>query len=404
MPTFDTPEPIAVTLELGVGDVRIVASDRADTVVEVRPERPRQEGRRGRRRSRPASSSPTAGCSIKAPQGWRQLALGGGDRVDRRRDRAAGGLARAAARPAWRALRCTGRLGECRYKTGVGEIRVEQAGALRAAHRRRRRRRRPRQRATPSHHRLGRGPARQRRRAARRQELQRRHLDRRGRPATCGRTRRTAGSPSTGPARPWRRRPPTATSASATVARGDGRRRDRASASVEIGVARRRRRLARPAHAASAAVRNELDDGGPARGRATPRSRSAPAPATATSPSAARRRPRAREGGAMTRRAARLPRRGRPACASRSATTSCSTASTSRSPRAPCSRCSARTAPARRPPSRSSRRCSRPDAGEVAVAGFDLAREPDAVRAAIGVTGQFSAVDNLLTGAGEPRS
>jgi hypothetical protein len=35
------------------------------------------------------------------------------------------------------------------------------------------------------------------------------------------------------------------------------------------------------------------------------------------------------------------------------------------------------------------------DAGEVHVAGFDVKREPDAVRAAIGVTGQFSAVDNL---------
>jgi ABC-2 type transport system ATP-binding protein len=38
------------------------------------------------------------------------------------------------------------------------------------------------------------------------------------------------------------------------------------------------------------------------------------------------------------------------------------------------------------------------DAGEIRVAGHDLASEPDAVRAAIGVTGQFSAVDNLLTG------
>jgi ABC-2 type transport system ATP-binding protein len=40
----------------------------------------------------------------------------------------------------------------------------------------------------------------------------------------------------------------------------------------------------------------------------------------------------------------------------------------------------------------------RADAGEVRVAGHDLAREPDAVRAAIGVTGQLTAVDNLLTG------
>ena len=38
------------------------------------------------------------------------------------------------------------------------------------------------------------------------------------------------------------------------------------------------------------------------------------------------------------------------------------------------------------------------DGGEVRVAGHDLARDPDAVRAAIGVTGQFSAVDGLLTG------
>jgi ABC-2 type transport system ATP-binding protein len=38
------------------------------------------------------------------------------------------------------------------------------------------------------------------------------------------------------------------------------------------------------------------------------------------------------------------------------------------------------------------------DAGEMRVAGHDLAGEPGAVRAAIGVTGQFSAVDSLLTG------
>jgi ABC-2 type transport system ATP-binding protein len=38
------------------------------------------------------------------------------------------------------------------------------------------------------------------------------------------------------------------------------------------------------------------------------------------------------------------------------------------------------------------------DAGQMRVAGHDLATAPDSVRAAIGVTGQFSAVDNLLTG------
>jgi ABC-2 type transport system ATP-binding protein len=41
----------------------------------------------------------------------------------------------------------------------------------------------------------------------------------------------------------------------------------------------------------------------------------------------------------------------------------------------------------------------RPDAGSVRVAGHDVVTEPQAVRAAIGVTGQMSAVDDLLTGA-----
>ncbi|MFG1708073.1 ATP-binding cassette domain-containing protein [Nonomuraea sp. M3C6] len=39
-----------------------------------------------------------------------------------------------------------------------------------------------------------------------------------------------------------------------------------------------------------------------------------------------------------------------------------------------------------------------PDAGKVVVAGHDVATETKAVRAAIGVTGQFASVDDLLTG------
>jgi len=37
MPTFDTPQPITATVEISAGAVRLVASERADTVVEVRP-------------------------------------------------------------------------------------------------------------------------------------------------------------------------------------------------------------------------------------------------------------------------------------------------------------------------------------------------------------------------------
>src|SRR5664279_6232448 len=40
----------------------------------------------------------------------------------------------------------------------------------------------------------------------------------------------------------------------------------------------------------------------------------------------------------------------------------------------------------------------RPDGGTARVAGHDIDRDASAVRAAIGVTGQFSAIDGLLTG------
>src|SRR5262245_35482214 len=40
----------------------------------------------------------------------------------------------------------------------------------------------------------------------------------------------------------------------------------------------------------------------------------------------------------------------------------------------------------------------RPDAGRAVVAGFDVVIQPDQVRARIGLTGQYAAVDELLTG------
>src|SRR5262249_51217319 len=40
----------------------------------------------------------------------------------------------------------------------------------------------------------------------------------------------------------------------------------------------------------------------------------------------------------------------------------------------------------------------KPDAGRAAVAGFDVVKQPAAVRARIGLSGQNAAVDELLTG------
>ncbi|HET9221632.1 MAG TPA: ATP-binding cassette domain-containing protein, partial [Roseiflexaceae bacterium] len=40
----------------------------------------------------------------------------------------------------------------------------------------------------------------------------------------------------------------------------------------------------------------------------------------------------------------------------------------------------------------------KPDDGHAAVAGYDVVKQPDAVRQAISLTGQYAAVDELLTG------
>jgi Putative adhesin len=128
MPTFDTPGPILVTLEIGVGDVRIAASDRNDTNVVVRPSDPSKK-------SDVAAAEQTgvefsAGrLLIKQPKGWRRYTpRGGGESIDVQIDLPAGSQVRGEAGIA--ALHCTGPLGECHYSTGVGDIQIDQAGPV----------------------------------------------------------------------------------------------------------------------------------------------------------------------------------------------------------------------------------------------------------------------------------
>ena len=128
MPTFDTPEPISVTVELGVGDLRIVASDRTDTMVEVRPS---DAAKKADVTSAEQTRVEDAGgrLLIKAPKSWRQFTWrGGGESIDVQVELPAGSHLRGETGVA--ALRCQGRLGECRYKTGVGDIQLDQAGAV----------------------------------------------------------------------------------------------------------------------------------------------------------------------------------------------------------------------------------------------------------------------------------
>jgi hypothetical protein len=128
MPTFNTPEPIAVTVELGVGDIWIVASDRVDTVVEVRPsDSTKRSDVVAAERARVEYAN--GALLIKAPKGWRQYSFrGDADSIDVLIELPAGSQVRGTAGIA--ALHCTGPLGECRYKTGLGDIQVDEAGAV----------------------------------------------------------------------------------------------------------------------------------------------------------------------------------------------------------------------------------------------------------------------------------
>jgi DUF4097 and DUF4098 domain-containing protein YvlB len=132
MPSFETHEPIVLSIELSQGMVHVIASDRSDTVVAVTPSDP----------GRPADVEATrktvvdlanGTLSIRMPKpggiaapiiGWKrsgsvdvivELPEGSSLRTDT-------GVAD---------FRCDGRLGDVEMRTGVGNVRLDQTGSLR---------------------------------------------------------------------------------------------------------------------------------------------------------------------------------------------------------------------------------------------------------------------------------
>jgi DUF4097 and DUF4098 domain-containing protein YvlB len=126
MPSYETPEPISVTLELGVGHVRIAASDRTDTVVEVRPSDEADE------------SDVQAAAQIRVDYTNGMLQVTGPKRafdfsrktksVDVSIELPSG--SQLSAHLLMGDLRCAGRLGQCRLKT-TGNVWLERTGPLR---------------------------------------------------------------------------------------------------------------------------------------------------------------------------------------------------------------------------------------------------------------------------------
>lgn len=130
MPSFHTPQPISVHLELGgVGVIRLVASDRSDTTVEVRP-------------TDPASKADVAAAerirveysegrlTLIGPKGWRYYSGWGGWRESIDVEIAMPAGSRFEGKAGIGTLHSKGPLDDLRFKTGFGEIHAEQTGSL----------------------------------------------------------------------------------------------------------------------------------------------------------------------------------------------------------------------------------------------------------------------------------
>lgn len=129
MRALDTPEPISLTLEIGVGDVRITAEDRTDTVVEVRPTD--ETDNSDVKAAEQASVEYADGVLVIKTPKPRALALDFSRKsrsVDVSIALPTGSHVRGEA--SMGGLRCSGRLGECTFKTSTGHIQLDDIGPL----------------------------------------------------------------------------------------------------------------------------------------------------------------------------------------------------------------------------------------------------------------------------------
>jgi DUF4097 and DUF4098 domain-containing protein YvlB len=128
MTVFQTPAPISVSLQFGIGDLRLVASESTETVVKVVPTDPTKEGdvtAAKQTRVEHASGS----LLVRGPKNWRQWTpWGGRDSIDVEIQLPEG--SRVSAEMTMASVRGIGRLGELEVKTGLGDIRVDEAGPM----------------------------------------------------------------------------------------------------------------------------------------------------------------------------------------------------------------------------------------------------------------------------------
>ncbi|MFB6892192.1 DUF4097 domain-containing protein [Kitasatospora sp. NPDC056327] len=125
MPTFDTPSPISATLEFDIGSVRITAGERTDTVVEVRPADPASEVD-VRIAEQTKVTCADGALVLKAPK--KRSIFGRAGSIDVVIEVPAGSGIRGDV-PMGDFL-LEGVFGDCRLKTSVGRIQVDEAATV----------------------------------------------------------------------------------------------------------------------------------------------------------------------------------------------------------------------------------------------------------------------------------
>lgn len=127
MPTFATPQPISATIELLVGEIRIAASERTDTVVQVRP-RDETNDNDVKAAAQARVDYSDGKLTVKAAKPLQIYLIGRVGTIDVSVELPTGSHVRG--RTPVGDVRCTGRVGDCNLKTSVGDVSVEQAAAV----------------------------------------------------------------------------------------------------------------------------------------------------------------------------------------------------------------------------------------------------------------------------------
>src|SRR5690349_15075244 len=128
MPTYETPKPIDVQIDLSVGDIRVLAGDGARTTVEVVPSNPsKKDDVAAAEQTRVEFAA--GRLNVTAPKTWKRYSpFSDGGSVDVRIELPAGSAL--SGRADMTALQVSGPLGNCQFSSGMGTLQLDAAASL----------------------------------------------------------------------------------------------------------------------------------------------------------------------------------------------------------------------------------------------------------------------------------